>query len=181
MSAAPSVPTCLLVVDMQNQFVGEHTQHLPAGINALLPNFDWVFASRLLPAAGSPMHRWKGYLPAAATDPASALAVDLSGRPSARTTVVDKTGFGLITSEVGAQLQSLGVTTAHVVGVDTDLCVLRTVGDLMALGIRPVVITDLVGSTAGEPLHSGGLLIIKRMIGKAQLTTSAELTAELVT
>lgn len=168
-------PSCLLIVDVQQQFILPHTEHLIAGISALLPRFDWVFASRLLPEPGGPIHRWKGYLPAAATDPASALALDLSARPAERTRVVDKTGFGLITPAVSAKLQSLGVTTAHVVGMDTDLCVLRTVGDLVALNIRPVVVTDLVASSAGEPLHSHALLILKRMIGRAQLTTSAEL------
>ncbi|WP_221029615.1 cysteine hydrolase family protein [Actomonas aquatica] len=174
---ASTAPSCLLVVDVQTQFINEHTRHLPAAIQALLPRFDWVFASRLLPDPASPIARWKGYLPAAATDPASALAIDLGQRAAARTTLVEKTGFGLVTPAVGAQLQSLGVTTAHIVGVDTDLCVLRTAGDLLALNIRPVVLTDLVASTAGEPLHSSALLILKRMLGRAQLTTSATLPA----
>ncbi len=169
-------PSCLIVVDLQHQFLNEHTRHIVPGIQARLEHYDWVFASRLLPKAGSPIHKWKGFLPLSIDEPGSALALDLGTRDFERTRIVEKPGFGALTSEVRTELLALGVETAHVVGVDTDLCVMRTVGDLMDIGIRPVVITDLVATTAGEPLHSHGLLILKRMIGRAQLTTSAELT-----
>lgn len=168
-------PSCLIVVDLQQQFMNEHTRHLPAGVQPLLERFDWVFASRLLPAAGSAMERWKGFVPKSVDDPGSALVLDLGMRQPEHTRIVEKHGFGALTSATRTELSALGITTAHVCGVDTDLCVLRTVGDLMEMDIRPVVITDLIATTAGEPLQAHGLLILKRLVGQAQLTTSDQL------
>ena len=173
-SRSPS-PSCLIVVDLQNQFLNQHTRHLVPGIQAVLNRFDWVFASRLLPLANSPMQKWKGFTPAPADDPGSRLALDFSHRPPGQTRLIEKSGFGALTTDTRRELVTLGVETAHVCGVDTDLCVLRTAGDLMELGIRPLLLTDLVASTAGEPLHSSALLILKRLLGKAQLTTTAAL------
>lgn len=177
--AAPALPgpSCLIVVDLQHQFVNDHTRHILPGIQALLPRFDWVFASRLLPLPGGPMHRWKGFLPPSSDDPGSALAIDLDVRNPAHTRVIEKTGFGALNASARDELGRLGIREAHVCGVDTDLCVLRTVGDLMELAIRPVVLTDLVASTAGEPLHRHGLLFLKRLAGKAQLVTGPTLSA----
>ena len=169
------VPSCLIVVDLQHQFINDHTRHLAPAIQSLLHRFDWVFASRLIPRLNSPMQKWKGFTPCAETEYGSQLALDFSSRAAERTRVIEKSGFGALTTDARRELVTLGVETAHVCGVDTDLCVLRTAGDLMELGIRPLILTDLVGSTAGEPLHSGALLILKRLVGKAQLTTAATL------
>ncbi|MCC5025001.1 MAG: isochorismatase family protein [Candidatus Synoicihabitans palmerolidicus] len=122
---------------MQNQFINRNAHQIVPGIQPLLERFDWVFASRLLPQAGGPIHRWKGYLPKPVDDPGSALALDYGVRPPKELDSSKKTGFGAITAGVRTELQALGIRVAHVCGMDTDLCVLRTVGDLMELGIRP--------------------------------------------
>ena len=57
-----------------------------------------------------------------------------------------------------------------VVGVDTDCCVLTIATSLYENNIRPVVLTQYVGSTGGNKSHEAGLLCMKRLIGEKQLS-----------
>jgi len=56
-----------------------------------------------------------------------------------------------------------------VVGIDTDMCVLKIAMDIFDLGIEPVVYVDCCASTAGLQAHLSGLAILSRNIGPHQL------------
>ena len=56
-----------------------------------------------------------------------------------------------------------------VVGIDTDMCVLKVALDLFDLGIEPVILVDCCASTAGLQAHLAGLSILSRNLGPHQL------------
>ena len=58
------------------------------------------------------------------------------------------------------------------VGIDTDMCVLKCAMDLFDLGLEPVVWADCCASTAGLQAHLAGLAILGRNIGAHQLRLS---------
>ncbi len=165
----PPPHACLLVVDVQQQFIGPWTTHIIHGIQALLPAYSWVIASRILPSETSPILLWKNWSPVPAADPRSALAIDLSGRPSERTFIAEKTSFGGFTSAARDWLADKNVSEIHVCGMDTDICVLRSVFEILENGYRPVILSGICATAAGEPLQSHGLLQLKRIVGKAQM------------
>ncbi len=165
----PPPHACLLVVDAQHQFISPWTTHIFPGIQALIPTYPWVIASRLLPCEKSPIFRWKGWRSAAASDEASTLAIDLSVRPAATTLITEKTTFGGFTPAARDWLSAKGASEIHVCGMDTDMCIVRSVFEIMEAGYRPVVLSRLCATTAGEPLHSHALLQLKRLVGKNQM------------
>ena len=57
-----------------------------------------------------------------------------------------------------------------IIGVDTDCCVLAIATSLYENNIRPIVLTQYVGSTGGNKSHEAGLLCMKRLIGEKQLS-----------
>lgn len=172
MSDPVSIDACLLVVDVQRQFVTPRTAHLPARIVAALPGYRFAVLSRLVPDEDSPVVRWKGFRAAPADAPESALAVE---PPSgAETLVTLKTSFSALTAEARAWLAERGVREIHVCGMDTDLCVTRTLHDVMEAGFEPALRADLCASAAGEELHRHGLAVARRLIGRARVLGATE-------
>jgi nicotinamidase-related amidase len=162
-------PSCLLLVDVQAQFLNDETRHAFGRIPELLWQFDLVIASRLLPSPGGIMQRFKRWQPAAEDSAGSALAVDLSTRARERTLVVGKFGFSAFTDEVQAWARERGVRDIHLAGGDTDMCLLRTAIAVMEAGLRPVVIASHCTSAGGPEMHEFALIQLKRLLGREQI------------
>ena len=58
---------------------------------------------------------------------------------------------------------------ATVVGIDTDMCVLKVAMDIFDLNIEPIVLVDCRASTSGLQSHLAGLAVLARNIGADQL------------
>lgn len=66
---------------------------------------------------------------------------------AANTARFEKMSFSVMGDErSAAHVRGLGRSDVLVVGVETHVCVLQTVLDLLAAGLRPFVLTDAVGS-----------------------------------
>lgn len=61
------------------------------------------------------------------------------------------------------------IEQVFVVGIDTDMCVLKIAMDLFDIGIEPIVFTDCCASTAGLQAHLAGLAVLSRNIGAMRL------------
>jgi nicotinamidase-related amidase len=170
-SALPPLPkcSCLFVVDPQVQFSNDHSAHIRPGIEALIPRYEYLIVSRLVPDPGGPIERFKRWRPARPGAPGFEFCINWKPLPPGRELLVEKTLFSAFGGHVRSWVMDRGINEIHVVGGDTDLCVLRTAADIMEAGIRPVVIGSLCASYAGEPLHSHALIQMKRMLGKAQV------------
>jgi nicotinamidase-related amidase len=159
----------LLVVDVQRGFLNEFTDHIPARIKRLIEagNYTPVLFTRFVNSPNSPYQTlldWHG----CAEPPETELAHELTafvehGR------VFTKNGTTGMSDELASHLRQEGFGQVSVVGIDTDMCVLKIAMDIFDLGIEPVVLVDCCASTAGLQAHLAGLAILSRNIGPHQL------------
>jgi nicotinamidase-related amidase len=159
----------LLVVDVQVGFVNDFTRHVPPRIRQLVDSgaYGPILFTRFINAPESPYQRllkWHAMSDAPEIDLAPELAP--LGSP---TTIFDKHGLTGIPEPLADYLREHRFNTCHVVGIDTDMCVLKVAMDIFDLGIEPIVLVDCCASTAGLQAHLAGLAILSRNIGPHQL------------
>jgi nicotinamidase-related amidase len=159
----------LLVVDVQRGFLNEFTRHIPARIQRLILMGDYapVLFTRFVNTPNSPYQKlldWRG----CAEPPETELASELSAF-AGHDRVFTKHGMTGMSDELSEYLRTEGFPQVSVVGIDTDMCVLKIAMDVFDLGIEPVVLVDCCASTAGLQAHLAGLAILSRNIGPHQL------------
>jgi nicotinamidase-related amidase len=159
----------LLVVDVQRGFINDFTQHIPGRVKRLIEIGDYgpVLFTRFVNTPESPYQKlldWHG----CAAPPETELVDELA--PFAeRDSVYEKRGLTGMTDELAERLRREQFSQVSVVGIDTDMCVLKIAMDVFDLGIEPVILVDCCASTAGLQAHLGGLAILSRNIGPHQL------------
>jgi nicotinamidase-related amidase len=159
----------LLVVDVQNGFVNPFTDQIPSRVRALIEDGgdDPVLFTRFVNTDDSPYRRildWHECADSPEADFAPELA-DLA----AADCVYEKPGFTGIPDELAERLRAEGLDEIAVVGIDTDMCVLKVAMDVFDLGIRPVVLVDCCASTGGLQAHLAGLAGLARNVGADNL------------
>lgn len=163
----------LLVVDVQHGFLNEFTGHIPDRVARLIDMgaYDPVLFTVFVNTPESPYQRllkWTG----SAEPPDTEIAPELS-RFTSPERVFMKHGLTGLPAALAETLQKLPATEVGVVGIDTDMCVLKIAMDVFDLGIEPVVLVDCCASTAGLQAHLAGLAILSRNIGPHQLRLTA--------
>jgi len=177
----------LLVVDVQNGFVNEHSKHVLPLIADLVDRWSATgrptIFTRYWNFPDSPWERligWRALYGPPETDLAPEL-VPLVDGPN--TYVLDKTVYTALTAEGLALLREHDVTDVVICGIATDACVLKTPLDAFELGLTPWVLRDAVASNAtrhrASEVHASALTLIGRLVGNGQVIESAELTAQL--
>jgi nicotinamidase-related amidase len=159
----------LLVIDVQNGFINDFTGHVVGRIRQLIESGDYgpIVFTRFINEPGSPFHKFVDWHECE-TEPETSIVDDL--RSYARDDLTfSKPGFAGISPELRDYLESHGFERIFLVGVDTDMCVLKIALDVFDLGIEPIVLTDCCASTAGLQSHLAGLAVLARNIGATQL------------
>ena len=159
----------LLIVDVQNGFINDFTHHIPDRVARLIDTqaFEPLLFTRFVNAPGSPYQRlleWHD----SAEPPDTELVPELE-RFVAEGNVYVKRGLAGMPQALADRLTRDGIEEIDVVGIDTDMCVLKIALDLFDAGIEPVVLVDCCASTAGLQAHLAGLAILSRNIGPYQL------------
>lgn len=174
----------LLIVDVQNGFITNDTEHVVTGIAELAGRWQSeggrVLFSRYFNYTGSEFERlinWRKLYAAPDTDLAEQLK-PYGGRNEEA--VYDKRGYSALTDEFLRQVHRHGWTDIVVCGIDTELCVLATVFDAFDAGLTPWVVTDASASTGGLPAHNAGLLVMARGIGEHHLVTADQLSGAIL-
>jgi nicotinamidase-related amidase len=159
----------LLVVDVQKGFLNEFTHHIPERIARLITEGEYepVLFTRFINEPDSPYHRYLGWHDCVEA-PETDLAPELE-RFAAKRPVFSKPGLTGLSDQLVTFLRQRKVEEVVLVGIDTDMCVLKVAMDLFDLGIRPVVLADCCASTAGLQAHLAGLAVLARNIGAQQL------------
>lgn len=85
--------------------------------------------------------------------------------------------YSSLGEELHAELRERGIERVHVVGVDTDQCVLATVFALFDAGFEPIVARDLCLSTSGDVPHEAGIVALNRAIGEPRVVPAAAIEA----
>ncbi len=159
----------LLVVDVQNGFVNDFTRHIPARIAELIARDEHspVLFTRFENLAGSPFRRLLGW-EACAAAPDTDLAPEVASFAAADR-VFSKPGYAGLPDELATLVQRERWERIAVVGIDTDMCVLKVALDLFDLNIAPLVYVDCCASTLGLQAHFAGLAVLARNIGADRL------------
>lgn len=159
----------LLVVDVQNGFVNAYSAQIPGRVRKLIEDggYDPVLFTRFLNTCDSPYRRILDWHECAES-PEADLAPELADLAAADC-VYEKPGFTGIPDDLAERLRAEGLDEVAVVGIDTDMCVLKVAMDVFDLGIRPVVLVDCCASTAGLQAHLAGLAVLARNVGADNL------------
>ena len=160
------------MVDIQQGFLNEFTAHLPGRVAHLIDSGAYapLLFTRFINPPGSAYRRLLDW-DACAGPPETSLAPELAGY-SERGRVFDKHGLAGLPTDLRDHLRELQASRVYVVGIDTDMCVLKCAMDLFDLGVEPIVWADCCASTAGLQAHLAGLAILGRNIGPRQLRLS---------
>lgn len=159
----------LMVVDVQVGFLNDFTAHIPGRIARLIEGagYDAILFTRFVNVSDSPYHRLLDWHDCAES-PQTDLAHELEPF-AAISRSFTKSGYTGLSDDLGQHLRELDPRRATIVGIDTDMCVLKIAMDVFDLGIEPVVLIDCCASTAGLQAHLAGLAVLSRNIGAQQL------------
>ncbi|MBD2742178.1 cysteine hydrolase [Coleofasciculus sp. FACHB-1120] len=159
----------LLIVDVQSGFINDFTHHIPERVVRLLQRHEYapVLFTRFINVSDGPYYRflnWHGCDSDAETNLVSEL------EPFAKPELVfSKSGLCGMPDKLVNYLRENSIERISVVGIDTDMCVLKIAMDLFDIGIEPLVLTDCCASTAGLQAHLAGLAVLSRNIGAQRL------------
>ena len=161
--------TPLLVVDVQQGFINEFTHHIPQRVARLIEQGDYapILFTRFVNQSEGPYCRLLNWCNCD-RDPETNLVPELE--PYAQPDCVyTKAGLCGLPDELCQCLDQRQIKKIMVVGIDTDMCVLKIAMDLFDRNIEPIVLTDCCASTAGLQAHLAGLAVLSRNIGAQRL------------
>lgn len=166
--------TVLIVVDMQNGFLGSKTEHIVPCIEELVQKWQALGGAtvftRFISLPDGQYERlinWKRLQTSPEIDICPSLV------PFAKC-VIEKNYYTAFTDEFKHMVSSNTWTNFAICGIATDSCVLKTAADAFELGYTPFVLNDACASHAGPDIHEAALSILKRFIGRNQvIETSA--------
>jgi nicotinamidase-related amidase len=172
---AESNDMLLVVIDMQNGFLGSRTHHIIPNVVRVVEecqkrNLPIIF-TRFHNEPDSPYERLIGW-----TRLRYSPEIDLTPElePFANS-IIDKNVYSAFTPEFEELLTDEGCTKIILCGVATDSCVLKTAADAFERGLTPIIVEDACSSHGGEDVHKAGLLLLGRFIGKSQIMNTETL------
>jgi nicotinamidase-related amidase len=159
----------ILVVDVQKGFLNEYTRHVPGRVARLLGGgrFSPIYFTQFENPRGGPYRKYLGW-EACEKPPETDLAPELA-RFAAAERMFSKPGYAGLPDALAGVLSDAGIERITVVGIDTDMCVLKVAMDLFDLSIEPIILVDCCASTAGLQAHLAGLAVLSRNIGAGRL------------
>lgn len=164
-------PHPLLLVDLQHGFMNDFTRHIPQRVARLIERdgarYDPIVVTRFINIEGGPFRRfldWHG----SATPPETELVPEILPYVDEEL-VFSKPGSAGVSPELVSWLLDHDVERVTLVGIDTDMCVLKIALDIFDLGIEPIILVDCCASTAGLQSHLAGLAVLARNIGADKL------------
>jgi len=159
--------TFILIIDMQEGFLSEETEKVRERICALIqqPFFDFKIATIYQNTPDSPLvkiRNWDRFFSVneqklEETVEKCSDAVVYKQKYSAFNeqliSVIRNNNGGALPQEI------------FIAGIDTECCVLATALEVFEYGIRPIVLADYCGTTAGKEYHAAGLVSMSSLIG----------------
>lgn len=159
----------LIVVDVQEGFINQYTEHIPERVVRLIGqgDFDPILFTRFINTESGPYRRFMDWHDCA-EEPEINLAPELLPH-AADDHTFEKDGYAGMPENLARYLDNQNIQRATIVGIDTDMCVLKVAMDIFDLNIEPIVLVDCCASTSGLQSHLAGLAVLARNIGADQL------------
>ena len=159
--------SCLLIVDVQKGFINESTKHIPDCIGNLIKEhrYDHIVASKYVNNEDSPHYKlahWDGLM-----DRESQALCEVVSQNAEM--VFEKNINSCFTDEFEAFVVKEQVSIIHIVGIDTDCCVMKTAFDCFDKGMPFKVLIDYCASSGGTELHKAAEKIMMRSLGKCNI------------
>lgn len=182
--------TCLLVVDMQNDFCPGGALPVPEGdrivpvINQILPKFELVIATRdMHPEQTVHFEKWPPHCIAGTVG--AGFHPDLHVNKihlfaDTGTSSIDEgySGFEATNLDLASTLRERDVSELVICGLATDYCVKATALDAVKQGFHVTVLTDCIRAVNLNPTDGANALAEMAAAG-AHLTTSSEIHGKL--
>lgn len=172
--------TPLLIVDVQNGFVNDNSRHVLPQVRALgsrwIDGGGPIYMSQFTNHPGSQWERLIGWKRLEDEDEI-AIHDELADITAHAVTFRKHNYSGLVGPFLEA-LRSEAWAEVVLCGIATEGCVLATAIDLFEFTerpIRPVVVRDACASHAGSDIHTAGIRVLERFIGRAQVVAGNEL------
>jgi nicotinamidase-related amidase len=159
----------LLIVDVQVGFINSFTHHIPQRIVSLIERdrYSPLLFTRFVNTPDGPYDRFLDWH-SCNREPETDLVPELQPF-SQQEFIFSKLGLCGMPDELTDYLRQQRIEQLSIVGIDTDMCVLKIAMDLFDIGIEPLVFTDCCASTAGLQAHFAGLAVLSRNIGAMRL------------
>ena len=159
----------LLIVDVQVGFINQFTHHIPQRVVCLIEQKQYspLLFTRFINAADGPYDRFLDWH-SCNSEPETDIVPELKALAQ-NGSIFSKSGLCGMPDELTDYLRQQNIERVFIVGIDTDMCVLKIAMDLFDIGIEPIVFTDCCASTAGLQAHLAGLAVLSRNIGAMRL------------
>lgn len=159
----------LLIVDVQKGFINSFTHHIPPRIVHLIERGEYgpILFTRFINDTDGPYQRFLDWH-SCDREPETNIVPELEPFVDS-SCVFSKLGLCGLPDDMISYLHQQQIERVFVVGIDTDMCVLKIAMDLFDIGIEPIVLTDCCASTAGLQAHLAGLAVLSRNIGAGRL------------
>jgi nicotinamidase-related amidase len=159
-----AMKTALIVIDVQNYFMNQHTEWLPARIvqHANSRPYDLIVLTKFKNKVGSNFTRildWERCFNDLETNITPELRAIRNPEILLREGVTSTW-----TSELSSLVQKEGITKLYLCGVDSDACVLATAFDVFDANLDFEVIEELCANTMGEEQNNAAMRIIQKQL-----------------
>ncbi|MBD1804620.1 cysteine hydrolase [Microcoleus sp. FACHB-SPT15] len=159
----------LIIVDVQVGFINEFTHHIPQRVARLIQRQEYasILFTRFINAPDGPYQQLLDWH-SCDSEPEINIVPELEPwvKPER---VFSKPGLCGMPNELASYLRKQRIEQVFLVGIDTDMCVLKMAMDVFDIGIEPLILTDCCASTAGLQAHLAGLAVLSRNIGANRL------------
>jgi nicotinamidase-related amidase len=151
----------LIVVDVQNGFINQYTEHLIDRIKPLFESYTHKIACRFYNPPQSSFRSLMKWPLFDQGDDNYQLALELPESGF----IYDKPEYTAATKTLLDFLEKNEIKTVDVCGINTEVCVLFTATDLFFKGYDVRALSDFSASCRGQAYHEAGILALKHCIG----------------
>lgn len=159
----------LLIVDVQPGFINSFTHHIPQRVARLVERDQYapILFTRFINEPEGPYQRFLDWH-SCDREPETNIVPELKSFVD-QSCVFSKPGLCGMPNQLADYLRQHRIERIFLVGIDTDMCVLKMAMDIFDIGIEPIIFTDCCASTAGLQAHLAGLAVLSRNIGAQRL------------
>lgn len=152
----------LLVIDVQKDFINEHTKNILTKIKELVDSnkYDLIAFTRFINDENSIWYKklnYKGCM----TKEGQAIAIDTKNNK-----VFDKRIYTALNDELKQFIDENNIDEIFLCGFDTDACVQKTALDMFEQNYDVYILKDYCMSHTGEETHNAYINNMKRLIGR---------------
>ena len=152
----------LLVIDLQNAFINDNTNHLIKKINNLIHNsrYDNIVFTRFINNNDSIWTKKLNYNECI-SDESKKIVIDTNNN-----LIIDKNIYSAFTDKLKKYIIDNNIKNIYLCGIDTECCVLKTALDLFENGYNIYVLKEYCACTRGITRHNNAIEILKSNIGE---------------